>query len=103
MSLARDELGELSIERDVRWLSEMQERQFVEHIRQPLAFLLPVYVQSPDGVVERLRAHGHLRCQRLLAEVLEGTANLEVLGKVVFPVQSDHCLALLRIVGITLE
>ena len=81
----------------------MEERYLVEHVCEPLALLLPVYVETPEGVVERFRSHRHLCGERLFRQVLEGTAELEVLGEVVFPVQSEHRLPLLCVVGIALE
>ena len=95
MRLSGNELCEFSIEGDGGWLGEMKERQFVEHIGEPLAFLLPVDVESPYCIVQRLRAHRDLRGKRLLAEMLQRTANLEVLREVVLPVHSEHSLALL--------
>ena len=81
----------------------MQEGQLVEHVREPLALLLPVDVQAPDGVVERLRSHVHLVGESLFGEVLERTRELEVLREVVLPVHAEHRLALLSVVGIAFE
>ena len=80
----------------------MQSGQLVEDIRQPLAFLLPVHVHSPNRVVQRFRAHGHLRGQRLFREMLHRTAQLEVLREIVFPVHAEHGLAHLSVVGVRL-
>ena len=92
-ALSGQKLCKLGGECDVGRLTDVQQRNLVEHIRQPLAFLLPVDVQSPDGVVERFCPHVHLGCQRLFGQVHERTADLEVFGEVVFPVHADHCLA----------
>ena len=59
------ELGKLAGKGDLRRLRAMEQRQPVEHLRQPLAFGLPVDVQSPQRVLQGFRAHDHLRCQRL--------------------------------------
>ena len=102
-ALSGYELRELARERDARRLREMQERQLVEHVREPLALLLPVDVQAPDGVVERLRTHVHLVGESLFGEVLERTRELEVLREVVLPIHTEHRLALLSVVGVTFE
>ena len=81
----------------------MQQWYFVEQIGEPLALLLPVQAQSPDGVVKRFAAHCHLGSQCLLAEVLQRTAQLEVLREVVLPVYAEHRLALHTEVGVRLE
>ena len=96
-ALSGQKLCKLGGECDVGRLTDVQQRNLVEHIRQPLAFLLPVDVQSPDGVVERFCPHVHLGCQRLFGQVHERTADLEVFGEVVFPVHADHCLAFLLV------
>ena len=102
-ALSGYELRELARERDARRLCEMQEGQLVEHVREPLALLLPVDVQAPDSVAERLRSHVHLVGERLFGEVLERTRELEVLREVVLPVHAEHRLALLSVVGIAFE
>lgn len=81
--LARNQLGKLARKGDVRWLGNMEERHLVEHIGEPLALLLPVQVDAPKGVVERFGSHRHLVGQRLLREMLQGTAHLEILGEVI--------------------
>ena len=74
----------------------MEQRELVEQVGEPLALLLPRHVQTPDGVVQGLVAHGHLGGERLLREVHQGTANQEVLGEVVFPVHAKHGFAFKR-------
>ena len=81
----------------------MQERYLVEHVRQPLRLLLPAQVQAPDGVVQRLLTHRHLRGQGLLGEVHQRTAEDEVLREVVLPVDAIHRLALHTVVGVRLK
>ena len=102
MALSGQQLGELGLERDVGGLRHVQEGHVVEHIGEPLALFLPVQVHTPEGVVERFGAHGHLGGERLLRQVLEGTAHLEVLGEVVLPVNAHHRLSGLSIVGVAL-
>ena len=97
------QLSELAREGDVGRLREVQEWYLVEHIGEPLALLLPVHVDAPEGVVERLVAHRHLGEQRLLAQVQEGTAQLEVLREVVLPVETEHGLSRHAIVGVALQ
>ena len=98
VALAGDELGKLGIEGYLRGLRDMQERYLVEHIGEPLALLLPVEVHSPERIVERLGSHVHLGGEGLLREMLQGTAHLEILGKLVLPIDAKHGLALLPIV-----
>ena len=81
----------------------MQQGQPVEHVRQPLALRLPVDVQTPQGVLQRLGAHRHLRRQGLLRQVLQRTAYLEVLREVVLPVETHHRLALHAVVAVRLQ
>ena len=81
----------------------MQEWYLVEHVGEPLALLLPVHVESPQGIIQRFATHRHLRRQRLFGEMLECTTQLEILGEIVLPVDTYHRLAGLSIVGITLE
>ena len=57
----------------------MQQRQAVEKVGEPLALFVPVDVHAPQGVVQRFVAHGHLGGERLFGEMLERTAELEVL------------------------
>ena len=81
----------------------MQSGQFVEHVGEPLTLLLPVEVHAPKGVVERFCTHRHLRGQSLFGEVLHGTAHLEILREVVLPVQAEHRLPHLPVVGEALQ
>ena len=60
------QMGKLARKGDLRGLGAMQEGQLVEHTCEPLALLLPVDVQTPQRVLQRLRTHRHLRRQRLL-------------------------------------
>ena len=59
------QLGEFTCEGDVRWVFHVQQWYLVEHARQPLTVLFPVYVQTPDGVPQWLLAHCDLRNERL--------------------------------------
>ena len=103
MALTGNEVGKLARERDARRLCAMQQRQAVEQVGEPLRLFVPVDVDAPQGVVQGLIAHDHLGSERLLGEVLEGSAQLQVLREVVFPVDAHHGLALLGIVGVALE
>ena len=103
MALSGNELGKFTGERNLRRLREVQQRNLVEHVREPLAFLLPVDVQAPNGVIQRFRTHAHLCGKGLLGEVLQRTAKLEVLREVIRPVHTHHRLAHLSIVGIALQ
>ena len=100
---AAEELRKLCFELYVGGLRNVQERYLVQHVRQPLAFLLPVDVEAHEGVVDGLRTHRHLRCEALLREVLQRTAQLEVLREVILPVQTQHRLALHAVVGLALK
>ena len=101
--LARNELCKLAGEGDLRGLGAMQQRQAVEHIREPLRLLLPVHVESPERVVQRFLTHRHLGGEGLFLQVQQRTAEGEVLGEVVLPVHADHRLALHAVVGIRFE
>ena len=81
----------------------MESRQFVEDIRQPLAFLFPVEVHAPKGIVQGFRTHRHFRRQSLFRQVLHRTAHLEVSGEIVFPVHAEHRLSHLSVIGVTLQ
>ena len=81
----------------------MQKRYFVEHVGEPLALALPVEVEAHEGVSERLCTHGHLGGEGLFGEVLQGSADLEVLREVVLPVHAKHGFAHLSVVGVALE
>ena len=81
----------------------MEERYLVEHVGDPLALLLPVHVNAPQRVVERLAAHVNLCGEGLLREVLYGSRHLEVFREVVLPVHSEHGLALLTVVAVALQ
>ena len=100
VGLAGDELGELGGERDVGGLGDVEQGQLVEHVGEPLALLFPVEVDAPQRVVERLGSHGHLGGEGLLGEMAQRTAHLEVLAEVVFPVDAEHGLPRLAVVGI---
>ena len=81
----------------------MQERYLVEHVGEPLAFLLPVDIEAHKGVGHRLTTCCHLCRQTLLGEVLQGTRQLKVFGKVVFPVDAEHRLSLHAVVAVALK
>ena len=81
----------------------MQERYLVEHTGQPLALFFPTEIHTPYRIVQRLCTHLYLCRKALLRKMLYRTAHLEVFRKVVFPVESEHSLSLLTIVGITLK
>ena len=100
---ACDELCKLCRELYRRWCGEIQERQFVENVCQPLRFFLPVQVDAPQRVVQRLGAHVHLCRESLFGEVLECSGELEVFREGIFPVDAHHRLALLSVVGVAFE
>ena len=100
---ACDEVSKLAREGDGRRCGTVQQGQLVEHVGEPLRLGLPVDVQTPQGVLQRLGAHGNLGGERLLGEMLQRTANLEVLGEVVLPVDTEHSLALHAVVVVRLQ
>ena len=102
-SLTSYQLGELSRKGDLRWLSNMQERNLVEHVGQPLALFLPVQIEAQESVLQWFRSHRHLVGEGLLGEMLQGTTYLEILGEVIFPVDSHHRLSHLSIVGVAFQ
>ena len=81
----------------------MEEREFVEPVGEPLTLFLPRNVESPKGVVEGFAAHGDFRGERLLAEVHNRTAELQVFRELIVPIQADHGFALHAVVGVTLQ
>ena len=97
------QVGKLTGEGYLRRRGTMQQRQLVQHSRQPLALGLPVDVQAPQRVLQRLRTHHHLGGERLFAEVLQRTANLEVLRELILPVKAEHAFPLHTILGIALQ
>ena len=78
----------------------MEEGNLVEHRREPLRLLLPVQVQTPDGVVEWFLTHGDLRDEGLFGEVHQRTTQLQVLREVVLPIHAYHCFALHAVLGV---
>ena len=76
---AGNQLGKLTRETDVRGFLHMEEGYLVEHRREPLRLLLPVDVQPPYRVAQRLPAHRHLRGECLFGEVHHRTPQLETL------------------------
>ena len=102
-SLSCHEMGKFSCKWYLRRLCAVEERQSVEHVSKPLTLFLPVKVQSPQQVLQRFRAHCYLGGLCLLTKILECTAQLEILCKIVFPVESEHCLTQHTIVGITFQ
>ena len=99
----RDQLGKLTRKRDVRGFLHVEEGYLVEHRREPLALLLPVHAQSPDGVTQRLSAHRHLRGQGLFVQMHQRATQLEVLRELVLPVHAHHRLALHAVIRVRLE
>ena len=95
---AGDELCKFCCEIDVRRRGAMHKREAVHEIGQPLALRFPRHVQSPNGVVQRFAAHGYLRGERLLAEVHERTAHLQLFGEIVLEIETEHRFALHAIV-----
>ena len=69
-----DQVGKLHIERDLRWLGQVEERDVVEDTRQPLRLGAPREIESPEAVLHRLTPHDRLGSQWHLAEVHKGTA-----------------------------
>ena len=84
--LTGNELGKFSCKGYLRWLGEVQEWYLVKHIGEPLTLLAPVEIDAPKGVLQRFGAHGYFGSKRLFGEVLDSTAQLEVLGKIILPV-----------------
>ena len=101
--LARQKLGKLTLEGDIGRLGEMQERYLVEHVGKPLALLLPVQVDAPERILQRFAAHRHLVGERLFREMLQGSADLEIFGEFILPVESYHRLSHLSVIGIALQ
>ena len=101
--LTGNKLGKFSCKGYLRWLGKMQEWYLVKHIGEPLTLLAPVEINAPKGVLQRFGAHGYLGSKRLFGEVLDSTAQLEVLGKIILPVQSEHRFSGLSEIGITLQ
>ena len=81
----------------------MQQRNLVQHVSQPLRLLLPVEVEAPERVVQRLLAHVDFRYQCLFGDVHQRTAHAEVLREVVLPVHAVHGLALHAVVAVRLQ
>ena len=81
----------------------MEEGYLVEHRREPLALLLPVHAQSPDGVAQRFGTHRHLRGQGLFVQMHQRTTHLEVLRELVFPVHTHHRFALHTVIRVRLQ
>ena len=81
----------------------MQEGQFVEHVGEPLALLLPVDIQAPQHIVEGLAAHCHLGGECLLIYTLQRTTQLEVLGEIILPVYSVERFSLHTVVTVALQ
>ncbi len=65
--------------------------------------MLPVEVEPPDGVVERLRTHCHFGGECLFGQVLQGARHLEVFREVVLPVHSEHGFPFLRVVTLAFK
>ena len=97
------QVGKLARKLYLRWLRQVQQGQFVEHVGEPLRLLFPVQAQSPERVAQRLLAHAHLRGEGLLVQVHHRAAKREVLVELIVPVHAEHRLALHGIVGIRLE
>ena len=81
----------------------MQEWNHIEHVGEPLAFLFPIEIDSPQRIVERFRSHGDLGGERLFREMSQCTAQLEILCEVVLPVDTKHCLSRLSEIRIALK
>ena len=94
--LAWYQVGELCRQVDRRFRRGTHSRQPRDEVGQELRFVLPRHVESPQGVGDRLVTHVDLGRERLLAEVHDCAAELEVLGEVVGEVEPHHRLALHR-------
>ena len=97
------QLRKFSRKGDLGWLGKMQEWYLVQHIGQPLTLLLPVEVDTPKCIFERFLSHSDLGKQRLLTQMLEGTAHLEILGEVILPVQTEHGFTHHTEIGVAFE
>ena len=70
--MSGDEVSELRIEGDLAGLGEVQERELVHYVRQPLTFSLVGQIGPPKGVVDRLLAHGGFCGEGHFGEVHHG-------------------------------
>ena len=102
MGRMRDKLCEFSGKRYLRWFGHMEERYLIEHIGEPLTFFLPVYIDTPKCIVQRLFSHAHLRCQSLFTQMLKCTTQLKILREIILPVYAEHGLSGLSIIVIAL-
>ena len=102
-SLSSQQLGKLTGKGYLRWLGKMQERNLVKYIGKPLTLLFPIEINTPESILQWLRAHGDLRCKSLFGKMLQGTTHLEVLGEIILPVHTKHGLASLTIIRITFQ
>ena len=81
----------------------MQERQLIQHVRKPLTLFLPIDIQSPKRIIKWFRPHLNLIGERLFRQMLQGSAQLKVAREVVFPIHTQHCLALHTIVVVAFK
>ena len=94
MILPCNKLSKFSVKGDKAGLCALDERQLVNHVREPLTLFLPTDVEAKECVLQGLVAHADLCGERLFAQVHQGTADGEVFVDLVIEVQAEHGLSL---------
>ncbi len=87
-----DEVGKLGGEAEVGGRLGLNTRQQVHQLGDERHLVLVVQVETPNGVARRLLAEVILLRQRLLIEVHEGAANVEVGGYLIVQVGAQQAL-----------
>jgi len=88
----------LCIEGYLARLAQVQQRQFVEHIGQPLAFPLIGHIHTPQRILDGLIPHRRLGGKRHFGHMHDGCTQHQVRAELVVQVQPHHRLAL-HIIG----
>ena len=88
------QISEFCIERDLTRFRKGEQGQFIEHIRQPLAFRLVRGIQTPQGVLDRLLAHSGLHGHRHLRHVHHRRSQRKVFRELIVQIQAHHRLSL---------
>ena len=96
-------LGELSRQLDARGDGEVPPAELIEPVGQAHALGLVTQMRAPHGIAQQLLPYAEATAPRLLAEVHEGRAQLQLLAELVVKLQPHEVAARHRLLGCALQ
>ena len=97
------ELGELPRQLEARGRSEVPPAELIEPVGQAHALGLVAQMRAPHGIAQQLLPYPEATAPRLLAEVHEGRAQLQLLAELVVKLQPHEVAVRHRLLGGALQ